>query len=259
MKDQNVEDFIKKIVELNLNEKKTEKLLFDFYKIVASHYHNRVPEKIYNIFVTNFPSFESYVENIMILFKNSQAKMNNEISNISSGIEEMEEMLRSIENDKISIRKNKARIETKMVYRYPRVHTLYGYEGKTECKKVLVKTRIPSTNIDIIRKQIDTLISKSKDQEKLEADLINLFILQVQEDSKVKYGFEYDKEKFVFEDIYQTFVNKYKPFEEIFKRLNNRDDEIQELKEKIANNNQILDGILIERKWTDEQIIEIVK
>ena len=83
MKIEIIERFIKRIVNLNSNyEEKTEELLFDLYNIVASHYHNRVPENIYNIFVSNYPPFKKYVDDIMMHLKEKKEKMNNEIEEL---------------------------------------------------------------------------------------------------------------------------------------------------------------------------------
>ncbi len=248
MKIEIIERFIKRIVNLNSNyEEKTEELLFDLYNIVASHYHNRVPENIYNIFVSNYPPFKKYVDDIMMHLKEKKEKMNNEIEELLEENYDIKIKVREIENSKINIKRdNSIFLSYEDFNETPSLDVIRISNGSSYRRK----KKTHAENINIIYNKIRKVLQDIEDIDERKVALIKLFLEQVVES---------DGKRFIKVSIYRAFTNMCSLFEEYFNNDIQREEEIKKLKDKIIENELIINGIKNERDWTREQIIEIVK
>lgn len=248
MKIEIIERFIKRIIKLNSShEEKTEELLFDLYNIVASHYHNRVPENIYNIFVSNYPPFKKYVDDIMMHLKDKKEKMNNEIEELLEENYDIKIKIREIENSKIFIKREKS-----ISLSYEDYNEYSSLDIIRICKSSIPyrQIKIHAENTKIIYDKIYNVLENIQDVEEQKNALIKLFLEQVVEN---------DGKRFIKSSIYRAFTNMCPHFEEYFNNDIQRKGELDNLRNILIENELIINGIKNERDWTREQIIEVIK
>ena len=225
-----LDEFLKKVIEVSAEKseekgKSVEEFVFEFYKTIADNYTDGIPEEVYNVFISNLPTFKQYVENIMNNLELQESSIRIQKVGVSSELRDIEKRLKSIEDKIIEVRENEVRTRTtrKKVYDGSRKHSfLYGdmtkYHHRTSTKKEVV----PTPNISQIRQILDIMVNEEtmKDPEKLNEGLMNLYLMQVQEE---------EGKKFVLQDMHNMFISKYPPFEKYWKQRNRTIDEKQNL------------------------------
>ena len=55
--DQYIKNVLKKAESSQEEKGNIDEIIFEFYKTVAAHYNNTVPQSIYKVFITNVPTF----------------------------------------------------------------------------------------------------------------------------------------------------------------------------------------------------------
>ena len=227
MTKQELDDYIKNLLSKAKDKKddkrSVEEIVYEFYRTVAEHYNNRIPQSMHNVFISNVPTFKKYLGDIDKKVMEASRRKNS----CSSDISKIGRRLDKIEKEGIQVG---------------------GPQGSIS-KEEREEYRNISSKREATRSILDVMVTESSTQNPEALNRALLYAYKMQ-------AFTVGDKKYIDTNIHEMFVKKYPPFEQFLREFNH-EDEKAEITEELGKAEKALADAEADYKKARSKVVEV--
>lgn len=221
--DDYIKDLLSKAKDKKDDKRSVEEIVYEFYRTVAEHYNNRIPQSMHDIFISNVPKFKKYLDSIDKRVMEASKRKNS----CSNDVRKIGRRLDKIEEEEIHVGGPQGSVSD---------------EERKEYRDI-------SSKREATRSILDVMVTESSMQNPEALNRALLYAYQMQ-------AFTVRDKKYIDTNIHEMFVKKYPPFEQFLREFN-QEDKKAEIAEELSEAEKALADAEADYKKARSKVIDV--